>query len=226
VLVQEFRIKFQNTLPYHVAETSPEIIDNAYKQITEFYEETCKFENEARELNNLETLFDLQRSSYKQLKDCKSELISLKEMWDLVALIDMQFESWKKTLWDQIDTDNLTSLIKDMQTKQMNPSAPQNKVISKWRTFVALNERVKNMNTILPLISQLHSPFMQDRHWKKLMKTTHQTIDHASPKFCLEDLIKLHLYKYSDEVTEIVDGAQKEDKIEKKVGLIARTWDD
>jgi hypothetical protein len=45
-------------------------------------------------------------------------------MWDLVALIDMQFESWKKTLWDQIDTDNLTSLIKDMQTKQMNPSAP------------------------------------------------------------------------------------------------------
>ena len=226
MLVQEFRIKFQNTLPYHVAETSPEIIDNAYKQITEFYEETCKFENEARELNNLETLFDLQRSSYKQLKDCKSELISLKEMWDLVALIDMQFESWKKTLWDQIDTDNLTSLIKDMQTKQMNPSAPQNKVISKWRTFVALNERVKNMNTILPLISQLHSPFMQDRHWKKLMKTTHQTIDHASPKFCLEDLIKLHLYKYSDEVTEIVDGAQKEDKIEKKVGLIARTWDD
>ena len=147
-------------------------------------------------------------------------------MWDLVALIDMQFESWKKTLWDQIDTDNLTSLIKDMQTKQMNPSAPQNKVISKWRTFVALNERVKNMNTILPLISQLHSPFMQDRHWKKLMKTTHQTTDHASPKFCLEDLIKLHLYKYSDEVTEIVDGAQKEDKIEKKVGLIARTWDD
>jgi dynein heavy chain len=46
-------------------------------------------EEEARELNNLETLFDLQRSSYKQLKDCKSELISLKEMWDLVALIDM-----------------------------------------------------------------------------------------------------------------------------------------
>lgn len=128
-------------------------------------------------------------------------------MWDLVALIDMQFESWKKTLWDLIDTENLTQLIKDMQTKQMNPLAPQNKVIAKWRTFVALNERVKNMNTILPLISQLHSPFMQDRHWKKLMRVTHQTIDHASPKFCLEDLIKLHLYKYSDEVTEIVDGA-------------------
>jgi dynein heavy chain len=75
-------------------------------------------------------------------------------------------------LWDQIDTENLTQLIKDMQSKQCNPTAPANKIISKWRTFVALNDRVKNMNTILPLISQLHSPFMQDRHWKKLMRVT------------------------------------------------------
>jgi dynein heavy chain len=59
----------------------------------------------------------MQRTSYKQLKDCKAELISLKEMWDLIALIDMQFDSWKKTLWEQIDTENLTQLIKDMQTK-------------------------------------------------------------------------------------------------------------
>jgi dynein heavy chain len=226
VIVQEFRIKFQNTLPYHVTDSSPEIINSAYDQITQFYVETCKLESEAKELNNLETLFDLQRSSYKQLKDCKSELISLKEMWDLVALIDMQFDSWKKTLWDQIDTENLTQLIKEMQSKQTNPTAPANKVISKWRTFVALNDRVKNMNTILPLISQLHSPFMQNRHWKKLMRVTEQHIDHASPKFCLEDLIKLHLYKFADEVTEIVDGAQKESKIEGKVGVIARTWDD
>lgn len=40
-----------------------------------------------------------------------------------------------------------------MQQKQCNPTAPQNKVISKWPAFVALNDRVKNMNTVLPLIS-------------------------------------------------------------------------
>ena len=225
-MVQEFRIKFTNTVPSKVQDTSFEIINQAYDKISEFYDETVKLEDEARELNNLETLFDMQRTGYKQLKDCKQELVSLKEMWDLIALIDMQFDSWKKTLWDQIDTENLTQLIKDMQQKQCNPTAPQNKVISKWPAFVALNDRVKNMNTVLPLISQLHSPFMQDRHWKKLMRVTQQQIDHASPKFCMEDLIKLHLYKYSDEVTEIVEGAQKESKIEGKVNVIAKTWDD
>jgi len=226
VVVQEFRIKFDNHVPKHITETTPEIIASAYDQITEFYTETCQLEEEAKELNNLEGLFDLQRSSYKQLKDCKSELVSLKEMWDLIALIDNQFDSWKQTLWDQINTENLTQLIKDMQSKQCNPTAPQNKVISKWRGFVALNERVKNMNTILPLISQLHSEFMQGRHWKKLMNITEQHIEHTSPKFCMNDLIKLHLYKYAEEVTEIVDGAQKESKIEGKVNVISRTWDD
>jgi len=49
----------------------------------------------------------MQKSTYKQLKDCKIELISLKQMWDLISLIDFQFEAWKSTLWDKIDTEQL-----------------------------------------------------------------------------------------------------------------------
>ena len=64
-----------------------------------------------------------------------------------------------------------------MQSKQCNPQTPQNKDIKNWRAFVSLNERVKNMATMLPLISQLHSPFMMERHWKKLEKITKKVIE-------------------------------------------------
>jgi dynein heavy chain len=101
----------------------------------------------------LEGLFDLTRTSYKQLKDCRNDLVSLKQMWDLIALIDMQFDSWKRTGWEQIDTDVLSNLIKDMQSKQCNSANPQNKLIAKWKGFLNLNDRVKNMATILPLIA-------------------------------------------------------------------------
>ena len=146
-------------------------------------------------------------------------------MWDLIALIDYQFDSWKSTLWDKIDTELLMQLIKEMQTKQCNPQSAQNKEIKSYKSFTALNDRVKNMNTILPLISQLHSEFMMERHWKKMMATTQQTIAFNSPKFCLDDLIKLELYKYSEEVTELVDGAAKEAKIESKLKVIQETWE-
>jgi len=115
--VAEFRIKFQQQCPYNIDQSSIAIIDSSYNLITDFYNQTLEMEEEAKALNNLETLFDIQKSTYKPLKDCKSELQSLKYMWDLVSLIDLQFEAWKSTLWDKIDTENLMQLIKDMQTK-------------------------------------------------------------------------------------------------------------
>jgi dynein heavy chain len=224
ITVGEYRQEFQQAMPYHIVKSSPETIEESYAKISDYYKKTGALEGSAAELNNLETLFDMQKSSYKLLKDCRNDLCNLKQLWDLVALIDFQFEAWKTTLWDKIDVGQLMTLIKDMQTKQCNPQSPQNKDIKNWKAFLALNERVKNMNTILPLIEQLHSKFMQERHWKKLMRITQQNIAFSSPKFCLDDLIKLELFKYSEEVTELVDGAQKEDKIENKLNIIQGIW--
>jgi len=146
-------------------------------------------------------------------------------MWDLISLIDYQFESWKATTWEKIETEKLTALIKDMQTKQCNPQAPQNKEIKSWKGFVGLTDRVKNMNTILPLISLLHSKYILDRHWKKLMGITQQNINFKSKSFCLDDLIKLELYRFADDVNELVESAQKEDKFENKLNTIQTFWE-
>jgi len=181
--------------------------------------------DEAADLKNQESLFDLESSNYKELKECQKDLENLKKMWDLIALIDLQFDNWRSTLWDKIDTYLLQTLIKDMSTKQCSPAAPQNKEIKNYRAFTALNERVKNMNTILPLIAQLHSPFMKDRHWNKLSNKVNRTINYKSDKFCLADLIALELFNVAEEVEELVDGAMKEDKIFKRLELIKSIWE-
>lgn len=82
------------------------------------------------------------------------------------------------------------------------------------------------MNSDLPLIDMLHSKDMQDRHWKKLMKFTSRSINYNSPNFCLDDLCKLQLFKYNEEITELVDGAAKEAKMEGKLGVIDRIWEE
>ncbi len=70
----EFRIKFQQQCPYNIDQSSIAIIDSSYNLITDFYNQTLEMEEEAKALNNLETLFDIQKSTYKPLKDCKAEL--------------------------------------------------------------------------------------------------------------------------------------------------------
>ena len=147
-------------------------------------------------------------------------------MWDLISIIDGQFESLKETLWDNINAGNLETELKQMKDNQTKPTLPQNKEIKNYKAFMALNDRVKNMQTISPLISQLHSPYMQARHWKKLNGICGKTVNRNDPKFCLRDIINLELYRFSEDVNELVDGAAKEDKIEKKLDTIIKTWDE
>ena len=124
----------------------------------------------------LESLFDLQRTNYKELKDCKVELVQMKRLWDLISVIDMQFDSWKQTLWKDIKADEMETLIGQMQKEQARGTAPQNKDLKQYRAFTALVERIKNMKGLSPLIQKLRSDDMKDRHWKKLQVICSQNI--------------------------------------------------
>jgi dynein heavy chain len=183
--VFEFRSEFIRSCPYGIKEGGSKAIEDAYAKLMEYYAKTQEYENEAAKLNDLETLFDIEPIKYKALIDCRFELKNLKMMWDLIAFVDYQFENWSTTLWNDIQPDELERTIKDLASKLCAPNAPQNKDIKLYKSFVALNERVKNMGQVMPLIKDLHSPFMKERHWKRLMNITGRTIPFAEPSFCL-----------------------------------------
>lgn len=50
------------------------------------------------------------------------------------------------------------------------------KVLSKdikgYKAYNKIVDKVKNMGTVLPLVSALHSEFMEDRHWDQLKNLT------------------------------------------------------
>jgi len=84
---------------------------------------------------------------------------------------------------------------------------------------------VRDMTTTLPLVNELHSPAMRPRHWKELASVCGvKALDPTDSKFCLEDLIELKLHTHAEEVSEIVDNANKEAKIEKKMDEIEAAW--
>ena len=79
------------------------------------------------------------------------------------------------------------------------------------------------MNTVLPLINDLHSETMRDRHWSSLMTATSRSFDRG-PEFCFKDLLDLELHHFAEDVSDIVDQSVKESKIEKKLTNIRNVW--
>lgn len=79
----------------------------SYNKIDQYYAKLQKFQQQARENAELEDLFELQRRSYKPLKECLSDLKNLKTLWDLIALVNLQYNDWKTKFWRQIKADVL-----------------------------------------------------------------------------------------------------------------------
>jgi dynein heavy chain len=215
--VFEYRNDFMKNCPYHEKMGGHDIIIKAYAKINEYFETNKKFDEEAFELNNLETLFDIEPNKYKALGDCKKELEQLKYLWDLISLVDYQFANWSTTLWDKIDPDNLEMLVKNFSSNLCNPNGALNKEIKLWKAFMALNDRVKNMAQVMPLVKDLNSEFMKPRHWQRLKDHIERDVPYDQPTFCLNDLLKCELHKHVDYVTDLVDSAGKEHKIEIKI---------
>jgi dynein heavy chain len=79
------------------------------------------------------------------------------------------------------------------------------------------------MVTSLRAVGELRNNAIRDRHWKQLMKTTGVTfVITEDMKF--QDLLRLQLHRYEDEVKGIVDRATKELSMEKVLSELDKTW--
>jgi len=63
---------------------------------------------------------------------------------------------------------------------------------------------------------------MRPRHWMQLGNATRSQndLDPTNPKFCMGNLLDLNLHQYVEQVGEIVETADKELKIERKLDTI------
>jgi dynein heavy chain len=74
---------------------SSEEVNYSYVKVDNYYRKLKDIEKEAFDYNQLERLFELEKSGYKQLRDCAIDLKSLKVMWDAISMVNFQYNDWK-----------------------------------------------------------------------------------------------------------------------------------
>ncbi|CCW66761.1 unnamed protein product [Phytomonas sp. Hart1] len=216
-LKNEVEVFHQNTLfTYTIA------MDSVYDEIDHVYRHLIELEHEAKELQNLQDLFDLAISHFRDIRSCRQELMLLKQVWDLSFHVISEFTDWMRSTFKNADIshfeDECKKLSKQLQQQPMK--------VKSWDVFKGVDEQVRNMRTSLPLCESLSSPSMRPRHWEELVTATKQpcTIEPAANDFTLEKLFSLGLHNYSDEVLSIVEKADKELRIEKNLTKIIEAW--
>uniref|UniRef100_A0A671Z165 Dynein axonemal heavy chain 11 n=1 Tax=Sparus aurata TaxID=8175 RepID=A0A671Z165_SPAAU len=174
-------------------------------------------EAEMKRLQDTAVLFEVSFPDYKQLHQCRSDIILVKAVWDMVIFTSI--EDWTKTPWKEINVEQM-----DMELRRF---AKEMKMLDKevrvWDVYVGLESTVKNLLTSLRAVNELQNSAVRERHWQQLMNTTRVRFVMGEGT-TLGDLLELQLHRVEDEVKTIVDKAVKEMAIEKVLAEITQTW--
>ena len=87
-----------------------------------------------------------------------------------------------------------------------------------WPAYQELKQKIDDFTQVLPLVSELCKPSVRPRHWDQLIEITGRDLPYRTPEnFSLAELLKADLLKYSEDVEDIGDAADKQLKIENEL---------
>uniref|UniRef100_A0A8D2N608 Dynein axonemal heavy chain 17 n=1 Tax=Zonotrichia albicollis TaxID=44394 RepID=A0A8D2N608_ZONAL len=203
--VREAPFRFDTEKPYQLLDAKHMEIKQMESAMTSIYESAG--------------LFEVMVPEYKQLKQCRKELCLLKELWDMISLVNTSLEDWQTTRWVDINVENM-----DLECKKFAREIRNlDKEMRAWDAFSGLDSKVKNMLTALKAVAELQNPAIRERHWNQLMQVTGVRFVMDSDT-TLADLLKLNLHEFEGEVHSIVDKAVREMSMEKVLKELRVTW--
>ncbi|XP_053593671.1 dynein beta chain, ciliary [Microplitis demolitor] len=210
---QQYYKKFLNNKLF-----SPDC-ENVYENLDKLNSDVNELESELKTLRSSAAIHELQVQDYKEINQLRRELKLLKCLWDYVIVITSSLNEWNTTTWKKIDVEGM-----DLECKKLiRELRLLDKECKSWELFNYIEAQVKNMMSSLRAVSELQNPAIRDRHWQQLMAETRVRFT-MTDKTTLEDLLKLELHKYEEEVKNTVDKAVKEMAMEKIIKELTNTW--
>uniref|UniRef100_A0A1B6BXH8 Dynein beta chain, ciliary-like n=1 Tax=Clastoptera arizonana TaxID=38151 RepID=A0A1B6BXH8_9HEMI len=190
-----------------------------YKVIDKYHNEVSELEDDMEKLIDQSSLFEVAVTEFKIVKYLRKELKMAKVLWDFILIIRAWINDWETTPWKKIDSETI-----DMELKKFAKEIRTlDKELRTWDIYAQLEATIKNMITALRAVTELQNPAIKDRHWKQLMETTKVKFV-IDDRTVLSDLLALNLYKFEEEVKNIVDKSVKEMSMEKTLGELTHTW--
>ena len=158
----KFREEFRKIGPFLYS------CDDPYDFLDKYHIHITAMEREMTTLAESAGLFEVNVPDFKQLKQCRKEIVLLKTLWDYTEIVRSSINDWKTTPWLEINVEQM-----EMDCKKFAKDLRAlDKEMRAWDTYSGVESTVKNMLTSLRAVAELQNPAIRDRHWQQLMQAT------------------------------------------------------
>ena len=165
-------------------------------------------------------LFSVHFRRYPLLERCDKELEQLMRMYKLRARIQEEEDHIRNTLWVHIDLTRFAAQVAGFTRDFKDLPA----AVADRCAFKEMSDALNHLKTHIPLFKMLSEPFVQQRHWLRLMQICNHQWSTKADVFLVKELLDVNLTAKREKVEKLVLCASKEAHIERTLSEITEQW--
>ncbi|KAJ8610930.1 hypothetical protein MRB53_038234 [Persea americana] len=193
---------------------------DALQTLAAFEGRLSKLEEDAKALSRAKAALEITDAPLPDLEVFSEEVRDLRSVWSALAAIWRSLDEMRASAW---------STVQIRKTRQALDGliATSRELPSRLRQYAAFEHLQSNLKALLkacPILTDLKSEAMKERHWTHLMKMLRPSERYASSLSTLGDIWDLQLVMNEGRIKEIVSQAQGEMALEEYIAQVKETW--
>lgn len=204
---------------------SPSILDpEADKETTKNYlgkliTEIEDLQRTAYTYKSYQKNFKVEVTKFDELEETIAE-IKLKELlWNSIDEWDIYFDDWKEKQFEKIEPETLTQIVNKYGKNvfQIEKGLPPNNLVP------LLKQRVEDMRSKMPMITDLRNQFLKHRHWDAIYEVIGFKPTKEEP-LNLGKLLEINAFEHAEKIQEISGQASSEASLEAILKKVEDSW--
>eukprot|EP00736_Rhodelphis_marinus_P013382 Rmarinus@m.14828 len=167
-------------------------------------------------------IFNMAQPAYKETAQTVKDLDLLENVWKLIDEWNKQWDAWKFGKFSSLEVSEMEEMAQRFSKRIMKLGRD----IKHWKLWEVIRDRVETFKRTMPLILDLKSKALRERHWKQLMDEIGKSFDPYGDDFTLEKVFSLGLDGHAEFIGTLSTSAAKELAIEEALDGIKQTWND
>ncbi|KAJ8314952.1 hypothetical protein KUTeg_007102 [Tegillarca granosa] len=192
----------------------------AVSRLQDFQQKYILYDSKRKTLDSVAKLFGIIYKPFIELDKTGEQLDLLSQLYGLFQKFIRFDNRFRDTLWSEVDLD---ASYTEVETYWDECLALPSK-LKDWDAYTDLKTQLQTYLAVFPLLHNLASKEIRNRHWLKVMNVTGTTFQLEANVFKLCHLLDIGLIQHKAEIEEICRGASRELELEIKMRVTEEEW--
>lgn len=194
--------------------------DEASRTLSDFETRLSKLNTEFDMVSKAKEALDLPASPETGIRSLLEEVQDFKSVWSGLSTVWTALNELRDIPWSSVQPrklrqslDNLVNMSKDMPSR-----------MRQYAAFEFLQSSIRQLQKVNPLLTELRSEAVRDRHWTRLFKTLKPQKRYSPVSMTLGDVWDLQLGPSEVVIRDVISQAQGEMALEEFLKQVRERW--